>query len=252
MLSHLKNNIKADCIILYNNNLVKGALVVGFLILSYMLYGASNIGEFGNPGYYFNQTCIVLAILNVFIMIIVSSFLGAMDSDYQTFSLRVVNSSRFILSLSRSILLIFLSLLLFIPHMIIGVAFDIINKTTTQISFHELFKVAGIILILVFWSSISYLFALITKNFSLTATIGIGYLLIESYVARFLPRGILQFLPVWNQKSFLKYFFPVQEGAIAIVQTDFADYKVSLCVIMLYLLLSVGLILRIGNKKQYL
>ena len=102
-----------------------------------------------------------------------------------------------------------------------------------------------------FWSSISYLFALITRSFSLTATVGVGYLLIESYVARFLPHGILQFLPVWNQKSFLKYFFPIEEGAMAIVQTDSADYRVSLCVIMLYLVLSVVLILGIGDKKQY-
>lgn len=250
MFTIFKNNLKADFIILYKNNAVRNSLLVGLVILSYIFYVASQNYNPSSTSYYFDQACILVSIVNVYIVIILGALLGSIDWNCKTFCVRIINTSRMLMSVSRIILLLLFSIALVCFHLLIGAIMDLLHGST-YFSLNELKKMCCIVLILMFWSVSSYLISLITKSFSITASIGIGYILIESYVDRFLPSNVLKMLPIWNQKNILKSIFPVQEGAVAIVQAKFGNPSLSLLIIILFILIVIGMVFTIENKKQY-
>ena len=252
MLSQIKSNIKADFIVIYNSNLVKGALLFCFLILSFIVYTSSSIiSDNCMAGYFINQMYITLTLFTVSVIIIIGSFLGVIDYSCQSFCLRVVNSNRVVLSISRILTIVIMSTALFLVHFVIGTFFDSFSGTVESISLNVCLKAYAVVLIVVFWGNVSYLFSFASRSFSVTSSVIIGYLLIESIVDQFLPQAVLCLLPVWNQKNLLKNYCPLNEGAVAIIQQNFGDYRISFYLMSFYTVISIGCIIILGKRRQY-
>lgn len=252
MLSQIKNNIKADALVVRKSTFVKGAAWVCAIIIAFVLYTSSKImNEMSSAGYYASQLLITLAQFNVFAGIIIGAILGAKDFDWQTYSVRLTNTQRIVLYASRIATLLLCAIALMILHLLIGFLFDMLAGTAEIISVVFIYKILCVTLIVFLWSCASYALAFSTKSYTIASSMGIGYLLAESFFGRFFPEELLHILPVWNQKSLLKYFFPANEGAVAIIQQTFGNYKTSLMVILGYLILLLCFLLILTKRKQY-
>jgi hypothetical protein len=200
-------------------------------------------------GYYTSQLLITLSQFNVFFIIIIGALLGSCDYDWDTFSIRLINTNRVQLCISRIISLLSVVIAMIFINVIMGLFFDNLSNTIEIFSVRLLLKYLGVLLIVFFWGIFSLTLSFVTKSFTISSTFVIGYIFMESFMARFLPESILKVLPVWNQKSFLKHFFDKNEGAVTIIQQQFGNYTTSLLLIMCYLLLLIFVYV-IGCKRM--
>lgn len=252
MMLQIKNNIKADFLILYRSDFIKGTLWVCLLLISFIVYSASCIiSEDASSWYFVNQMYITLVQLTAFVIIIIGSFLGTVDNDNQTFCVRLVNSNRLVVGFARIMVIAITAVALFVSHLAIGIFFDLFSNTVEWPSLNDITKSFSVFIVVFMWGCISYLLGFITGSLTISSSVCIGYFLMESFVDRFLPAGILKILPVWNQKSFLKEFFPENEGAIAIVLNNVGDYKETAVVVFLYIAISLIAVYALERKKQY-
>ena len=252
MLSKMKNNIKADCLVLYHSSMIRWCFLIFMLICAYVLSVSSSMifGEISD-GFYTSQLLITMSQFNVFFIVILGAFLGAKDLEWQTYSVRLVNAKRMILSVSRCVLILIVSISSVVLNLVIGLIFDILGNCTEPISFRMLSKYLSVVLVVWFWGLLSYILAFLTKSFAVSSSVIIGYLFLESFIIRFLPDAVCGALPLWNQKSLLHYFFPVNEGAVAIVQQEFSNPLTALCVIAVYTAVTLMIVSIFARKKGY-
>lgn len=242
MWNSIKNNLKSDGLILLHSNLIRSSLLISGLIVAFILSTAGSLVKVSsNAGYYTSQLLITFTQFNVFFLVIVGSFLGAMDYDWKTYSIRLINSKRITLCFSRLLLILISSFIFIIAHVILGSIFDSIGKTIEVPSWNILLKYMSVLLVAFFWGCLSFFISLLTRSFALASSIGISYLLLESYFNRFFPETLIKILPVWNQKSLLKPFFMEAEGAVALIQLQFGEQQLSLTIFVLYNVLAVVL-----------
>lgn len=252
MLKNIKGNLKADALILSHSSFVRWSLLISALITAFVLSTSSGLASLdSHPGYYTSQLLITLSQFNVFLTIIAGAFLGAKDFDWLTYSVRVVGSRRAVLFVSRTIMILAISITIVIANYILGFIFDSLGKTVAALSLEEFFKFWSVTLIVFFWGELSFLVAFLSKNFSLASSLGVGYILLESFLGRFIPTFLLQALPIWNQKSLLKYFFPENEGAVAVIQQSYGDWTISLIVMLLFTIIVTAASFISAAKKSY-
>ena len=249
MLGRIKGNIWADVLILYKSSIIRWSLIICLMIISLVLFESSSlfIGD-SQIGYYINQLLITSSQFNVFILVIIGAFIGASDFEWKTYCLRNINSNRFVLWISRNLLVFFASILFVSANIFIGSFFDVVGGSLEVVSFDFLFKYFCVVMIVFFWGSLSFLIGSISRSFAISSSFVIGYILLESVLVRFVPDNLSRFLPLWNQKSLLLHFFSVREGAVAIVQQVSGNYLVSLLIIGFYIVI-VGVISNYVSKK---
>lgn len=251
MFLSIKKNLTADIILLRQKSAVVGAFWLSSLILLYILFSSSTMLAVDKTGYYLRQACTTLTIINLFAVIIVGAFLGSVDNENRTYCIRLVNTTRVRLGVSRIILLIGTTLVFFVFHALLGELMDVAAHSVERNIRSLLLLVFVCWLVSFFWSSFAYLFAFVSGSFSVTTTFAVGVYFIESFLDRFMPRMLLEFLPVWNQKNLLIECFPKQEGVVAVVQQQEGSFGRSLTMIIFYTALIQACILIFGKRKQY-
>lgn len=248
LLGRIKGNIWADVLILYKSSIIRWSLIICVMIISLVLYESSSLFISDvQIGYYINQLLITSSQFNVFVLVIAGAYIGASDFEWQTYCLRNVNSNRFILWLSRMLLVLVASILFVSANIFIGIFFDVVGGSLEVVSINFFFKYFCVVIIVFFWGSFSYLLGSISRSFAISSSFVIGYILLESVFIRFIPDNLSRFLPIWNQKSLLLHFFSVREGAVAIVQQVSGNYLVSMFVIVFYIVIIGVFSLLINN-----
>jgi hypothetical protein len=227
--------------------------VICALIAAYFLYEASRMAILTgtDSGYYTAQMLITLSLFNVFFIIITGAFLGAKDFSWQTFTFRMINARRHVVWLSRVLLILAVAVGAVFVSLVVGLVFDFLGGVP-DISLNNVFRDLGVVFILFFWGMVAFCMGFLTKSFATGSLFGIAFILGEPIMDRFLPEGVLNVLPFWNQKNLLKLFFPEEnQGAVAIVSKTFGDPMTSWLVMALYMMIVVCLSLWVHQRRNY-
>ncbi|MDD2370938.1 MAG: hypothetical protein PHQ32_02930 [Firmicutes bacterium] len=252
MFDSIKGNIKADALILFKSSLIRWAVIICILIISLVINTSNSIfSDNSEIGYYTNQLLITSSQFNIIFIILIGSYIGTCDFNWQTYSFRVINSRRTVVWISRVLLIFIVSILFILLNIFIGSFFDFLGGSIEFFSINLIFKYFVVIIVVFMWGMLAYFIGSISNSFVVASTFSLCFILLESFAVSSLPLSFSRLLPLWNQKSLLIHFFDVPEGAVAIVQMNSGFYLISLCYIILCIVLSLVLSYFLNIKVKY-
>lgn|GEM_PF-2575791 len=252
MVGQLYKSIKCELIILTKYSIVKYSFIITLMIYAYNVYIVSSIDlDVGISDYYASQMLMVTLIMNVFFVIIIGAILGGSEFSWNTWSIKLSNSSRKNILLAKIICIYLSSVLVSISGFIIGIIFDILRNNTIGISviilFFQLFVTS---LVLMFYGITAFFLSILTKSMLFSATFCISYFFIEQYFNQFISDNISRFLPIYNIKSFLYLLFD-QDGAFGFIQPVYNSVGAAILIFIIYVCGVSGLLVYIYNRKQF-
>lgn len=251
MLKKTSNNIVLNLILLMKNNYVKWVIYLCVLITMFFIYSNTNlIDENCQKDFFTTQLLLFYSLFGVVVLVVIGSFMGAKDLEYLTYNIRLINSSKSCVFLSKVATLFILSLIGGICYFSLGVIFDLISNNRIILQYDVFIKVFLISCINFFWSLMSALIAYLTRSFSIANTVIIIYIFAEKFFAELLPIQLLKILPMWNEKVILNDFFQHKEGLVAITLQSNGDKLNSLCILLFYLLVSMCAYYYIYMKRE--
>lgn len=251
MLKKTSNNIVLNLILLMKNNYVKWVIYLCVLITMFFIYSNTNlIDENSQKDFYTTQLLLFYSLFGVIVLVVIGSFIGAKDLEYLTYNIRLINSSRSCVFLSKVATLFILSFIGGICYFSLGVLFDLISNNRLFLQYDVFIKVFIISCFNFFWALMSSLIAYLTRSFSIANMVIIIYIFVESFFLDLFPIQLLKFLPMWNEKVILNDFFQYKEGIIAIILQSNGDKLNSLCILFFYLLVSMCVYYYIYMKRE--
>lgn len=252
MVGQLYKSIKCELIILIKYSIVKYSFIITLMIYAYNVYIVSSIDmDVGMSDYYASQMLMVTLIMNVFFVIIVGAILGGSEFSWNTWSIKLSNSSRKNILLAKIICIYLSSVLLSVSGFVIGIIFDILRNNIIGISVITLiFQLFVTSLALMFYGITTFLLSILTKSTLFSATFCISYFFIEQYFTQFISDNISRFLPIYNIKSFLYLLFD-QDGAFGFIQPTYNSVGVAIFIFIIYVCGVSGLLVYVYKRKQF-
>lgn len=251
----MKNRLKAEYIILKENNIFFWVLQAVWIIVAYNVFYIcvpSVTRLYG--GFYTSNILALLFVMGIFFPIFLGAMLGGLDYNASIINYKLTNESQKDYIRSKLGLMMLLILVYVLVFFVAGITLDVLAETFIgKVGSIVLFDLERVILIAIswlVWGCISFFLAIVSKSMTVSVICSILIFYMEQFLNNYLPAGILRYGMVWNQKSLLGKFFSDDKAQFGIVQESFNSFGMALFIVAVGAIVSI-LDAKIVLEKRY-